>query len=95
MSEPKFTKGPWEIFGDWGIKAEGAKDCLATFENQISDKGENEGFANAHLIASAPIGFALGELVIKMCDHHEGLSPTEVGILYEAAASFVKKARGE
>jgi len=40
-------------------------------------------------------GFDLAELVINMCDHYESLSPTEVNVLYEAAASFIKKARGE
>lgn len=54
----KFTKGGWEIFGDWGIRAKKSdrqlceNECHATFEY---DRGsEGEGFANAHLIAAAP-----------------------------------------
>jgi len=34
---------------------------------------------------------AFGELVVGMCDHHEGLSPTEVDVLYNAAVAFIKE----
>jgi len=26
-----------------------------------------------------------------MCDHHEGLSPAEVDVLYNAAVAFIKE----
>lgn len=88
MIGTKFTKG------EWFIDHTGYYTRISTEDFYVCEikRGPK---ANAHLIASAPNGFALGELVIKMCDHHEGLSPTEVGILYEAANEFIKKCHGE
>ncbi len=60
--EAKFTKGEWEIFGDWGIRAKRSERqltenlCHATFEYDRG--GSGEGFANAHLIAAAPDMYA-------------------------------------
>ena len=94
--EAKFTKGPWVK----DHRNESLKGCegydVVVWGCGLSHGSKNvERVANAHLIASAPDGFALGELIIKMCDHYEGLSPTEVGILYEAAKEFIKKCKGE
>lgn len=104
MSDIKFTKGEWEATNvkindldvdcSYGVSVGGFHLATVSSGATFGVIGEIQK-ANAHLIAAAPNGFELGELVIKMCDHHEGLSPTEVGILYEAATAFIKKARGE
>lgn len=61
----KFTKGEWEVFGDWGIRAKKSErqlcenTCHATFEY---DRGTSEeGFANAHLISQSPAMYAMIE----------------------------------
>ena len=53
----KFTQGEWCLFGDWAVKRKGTTEILFSFE----ERGFNnqEGFANAHLIAAAPDMYAL------------------------------------
>lgn len=47
MSETKFTKGEWQVWGDWAIKdCTSAENLIATFEDG--------NFDDAHLIAAAP-----------------------------------------
>lgn len=92
--ELKATKGEWKT-----SLSRNESEVYSTIEN-VSMRVCNIGFgevsqANAHLIAAAPNGFALGELVMKMCDHHEGLNAEESDILYKAASSFIKKCKGE
>lgn len=87
--------------GSWNVKTSFRNNKSSHVIESLDGKSQatiitwGETVANAHLIAAAPNGFELGELVIKLCDHYEGLSPAEVGILYEAATEFIKKARGE
>lgn len=52
----KHTKGPWVVFGDWGIKDIDGR-IIATFEalnDDLSNANSDESFANAELIAAAP-----------------------------------------
>ncbi len=87
----KFTKGEWEIFGDWGIRAKRSErqladnNCHATFEYDRG--GSDEGFANAHLIAAAPDMYAFIDSLI------------DSGLVYgddvDTAQELLAKARGE
>ena len=55
--EAKFTKGPWKIYGDWGIQpasANGDEKIFAQFSHDAECESTQEGFANAYLIESAP-----------------------------------------
>lgn len=54
-----------------------------------------EDAANAHLIAAAPDGYALAELVMEICGNPKGISEASQEELYEAALQYAKKARGE
>lgn len=52
----KHTKGPWVVFGDWGIKDTDGR-IIATFDalnSDLSNGNSDESFANAALIAAAP-----------------------------------------
>lgn len=91
MKETKFTKGPWLIFGDWGIKDKNDR-LIAQFEplnDDISPGNTDESFANAYLIAAAPDMY---ELLDK-------LSPMLTDINANSMASEIEqllaKARGE
>lgn len=55
--ETKFTKGPWKLYGDWGVQpvsAKGDEKIFAQFSHDAECDNKLEGFANAHLIKSAP-----------------------------------------
>lgn len=57
MRELKFTKGPWKLYGDWGIQQETAKGdekIFAQFSHDAECENTEEGFANAKLIVAAP-----------------------------------------
>lgn len=57
MREIKFTKGPWKLYGDWGIQQESAKGdekIFAQFSHDAECESTEEGFANAFLIKAAP-----------------------------------------
>lgn len=87
MSEAKFTKGEWMVYGDWAIKRKGTTEILASFE----ERGFNnqEGFANAHLMAAAPEMYE----AIKQCRkfyHKNGLED-----LRDELDKLLAKARGE
>lgn len=59
MSEAKFTKGPWKVWGDWAIK-----DCTPD-ENLIATYEHGE-FANANLIAAAPEMYEMLEAIATL-----------------------------
>ena len=66
--ETKFTKGPWKIYGDWGIQPAGAKGnekIFAEFSHDAECDNTQEGFANAYLIKSAPEMFEALRLARK------------------------------
>ena len=99
--EAKFTKGEWEIFGDWGIRAKKSdrqlceNNCHATFE--YSRGAEGEGFANAHLMANAPDMYnklkEMSELLIML----DPLTHANIELdcqVYEIE-QLLNKARGE
>ena len=90
MSEAKFTKGEWSIHGDWGIKAEGVNDCIATFEH--FDQRPEWAFANAHLIAAAPEMYEMLDEVLNVLGHE--LNPTNKSYI-KAIKELLAKARGE
>ena len=57
MRDLKFTKGPWKLYGDWGIQQESAKGdekIFAQFSHDAECENTEEGFANAFLIQAAP-----------------------------------------
>tara|TARA_R100001198_G_scaffold82714_2_gene55934 strand:+ start:2708 stop:3019 length:312 start_codon:yes stop_codon:yes gene_type:complete len=57
MRELKFTKGPWKLYGDWGVQQESAKGdekIFAQFSHDAECENTEEGFANAFLIQAAP-----------------------------------------
>lgn len=87
----EFTKGEWEIFGDWGIRAKKSdrqlseNNCHATFEYDRGASGE--GFANAHLITAAPDMYTMLKNVL---DNYE--TDTHLDNQIEV---ILKKARGE
>ena len=59
------------------------------------DYMDEESKANAHLIAAAPDGHSLGEMVTDICGNPKGVSESDQDRLYEAALSFIKRCRGE
>lgn len=70
MSNPKFTPGPWKIWGDWAITdCTPAENRLAQFE-QIDQKPEQTS-GNAFLIAAAPEMYELLCQMLPHCDHDE------------------------
>jgi len=58
--------------------------------DNCDDEWTVKGSKNTRSINVTQDELAFGELVMRMCDHHEGLSPTEVDILYKEAMVFVK-----
>jgi hypothetical protein len=85
----KFTKGPWEIFGDWAINDSNGR-LIAQFEplcDDISLANTDESFANAHLIAAAPEMYALlKNIQLEHCNTAK---------LYNEIDDLLAKARGE
>lgn len=92
MSE--FTKGPWAVFGDWGITDISGR-FIAQFEplsDDISSGNSSESFANANLIAAAPDMYeALEEALKAMLIN--GFDPDCVPVV--KLKYTLKKARGE
>lgn len=88
MSKAKFTKGEWSVYGDWAIKRKGTTEILASFE----ERGFNnqEGFANAHLIAAAPEMYDLLERLTS----YDNCKKDIIHLLGEAD-NLLAKARGE
>ena len=61
---PKFTKGPWQVWGDWAIKdCTPAENLIGTFEP--IGHSVNVAFDNAHLIAAAPDMYAMIDSLAK------------------------------
>lgn len=85
MSKAKFTKGEWSVYGDWAIKRKGTTEILASFE----ERGFNnqEGFANAHLIAAAPEMYAMLKDIAERYPNSRHI--------YEPINNLLAKARGE
>lgn len=97
MSESKFTKGPWKIYGDWGIQPESAKsdeNIFATFESVTLDNGNNNGFDNAHLICAAPSMYKFIEIFIVMVEHGNTDCVTVNETMADEARLLLAKARG-
>lgn len=98
--ETKFTKGPWKLYGDWGIQPESAKGdekIFAQFSHDAECENKQEGFANAHLIKSAPDLFEALLLARKCVGHHmldlEGDGNNFISIK-EVIDSVIDKATG-
>lgn len=71
--ETKFTKGPWKIYGDWGIQpanAKGDEKIFAQFSHDAECENTQEGFANSYLIKSAPEMFEALRLARKCVGNH-------------------------
>ena len=96
--EAKFTKGPWRVFGDWGIQAKNEVSCLATFEFTRLDDGTSNGFDNAHLIAAAPDMYKLLQKFLPMDEDGNGWDFQYIEgseHLGEQVVKLLAKARGE
>lgn len=92
----KHTPGPWEVFGDWGIKDQKGR-IIASFEPLKSDDqngNSNESFANASLIASAPNLLEALEKMIDWYDKHQ-LRNEPAFPFYSISRTAIAKARGE
>lgn len=93
MSE--FTKGPWAVFGDWGITDIGGR-FIAQFEplsDDISSGNSSESFANANLIAAAPDMYETLQSIINTWDGP--LYRHEMAPNIDKARKALAKARGE
>jgi len=97
MSDTKFTPGPWRSYNNgphhnnrsidnWEIHWSDADECVVDHVYEEAD---------AHLIAAAPDGYALAELVMELCGQPHGVTELQSDLLYEEALSFTKKSRGE
>lgn len=109
MSEPKFTKGPWETDFDLGatcvLGADEAMvaDCaIATNPRYRQDRSEKVVRANAHLIAAAPDLYAVEtdldrlSLVIESAVRNaDPKRHDEIVALIRANRAALAKARGE
>ena len=70
--ETNFTKGPWKLYGDWGVQpasAIGDEKIFAQFSCDAECNSPREGFANAHLIRAAPEMFEVLRLTRKCVGH--------------------------
>ncbi len=107
-NETKWTKGPWVVgqsaWDEFELCVDTGYGCEPTgMPNEICPIASShhdgewgaEDKANAHLIAAAPDGAALAELVMELCGNPKGLSEAQQDELYETALQFMKKARGE
>lgn len=96
----KFTQGEWlafyphEVLNEGVMSVEG-EDGQLICKAEVYKSNIDERVANAHLIAAAPHGFALGKLVMDLCGQPHGVSEQQSDLLYETALEFIKKARGE
>ena len=96
MSEPKFTKGPWQAHGtqhqDWvetEWKAKKGPDFQPT-TTYICKCGRDNGFYDAILIAAAPEMYAL--LLDIVTDYQCMPNPA---VMADKIEAVLKKARGE
>ena len=83
MSNTKFTKGEWKVYGDWGVSY-GANKFIAEASDSV---GSEERFYNLRLIASAPDLYEALEALVKD-DHIPEWKRISINML-------LKKARGE
>jgi hypothetical protein len=93
MSEPKFTKGPWQVQfrpGDLGPKVV-ARDGSPVASDLWFREKSVEDDANAHLIAAAPDLYAALDACLDLI-HNAGESHT---VLFDQVVSALAKARGE
>lgn len=89
----KHTKGPWVVFGDWGIKDIDGR-IIATFEalnDDLSNANSDESFANAELIAAAP---DLLEALENLCDWFDGETRESAHSRIDTARAAIEKAEG-
>ena len=97
--DTKFTKGEWEIFGDWGIRAKRSERqladnvCHATFEYDRG--GSGEGFANANLIAAAPDMYAMLEELSGISENYQESIIFWIHENKNKVEELLAKARGE
>lgn len=90
MSQTKFTKGPWKVYGDWMIIDSNGR-LIAQFEplnDELSNGNTAESFANAYLIAAAPEMYEMLERVAQT-------ALPETGALFDEVQRLLAKARGE
>ena len=108
MSEPKFTKGPWErvqkgiplkkptllTLGKWEIK-------LAVYHNDLEIciiTDTSNGYYNVSLIAAAPEMYAMLQRICEMqaeCYGHGSETHMNLSAMAKDARKILKKARGE
>lgn len=91
MSEAKFTKGEWQIFGDWGIKDSSGR-LIAQFEplnDEISIGNTAESFANANLMKTSPKMYKMLENLARM------LTDTGIHPIANDIEKLLSEARGD
>lgn len=104
MSEAKFTKGPWIVYGDLPtdvVVAQSGECSLATLDCGCG--GRTTQRANAHLIAAAPDLYeALSDMVEQAVScfynhygHEQDPSDLPMPEHIEKARTALAKARGE
>ncbi|GAA0586396.1 hypothetical protein ACFQH5_20440 [Halomonas salifodinae] len=106
-NDPKWTPGPWvkspHVDPGDGVQVKderGIPVCRCSIVpiydgGPIKTTTHRQRNANAYLIAAAPDGYALAELVMDICGNPKGVSEAARTELYEAALQYAKKARGE
>lgn len=103
VNEPKFTKGPWAVYGSKGPDNTGGYDCaIVDVDNNIiaetfghvgrigDDIQKRPALENANLIAAAPELYEALENLMKMVPVQERDHPA-----YSQARKILAKARGE
>lgn len=98
--ETKFTKGPWKIYGDWGIQpadAKGDAKIFAQFSHDAECDNTQEGFANANLIKSAPEMYEMLKRQSELMDFLDKQTHPniELDAVKHAIDKLLAKAQGE
>lgn len=101
MTQSKHTPGPWRLRNaETGCVYAGSALALVHIASAMYGVGKNEGQANARLIAAAPDGLALAEMVVRdvecYCDvdkttADQGRTPCARC----TAAAFIARATGD
>lgn len=99
MSDPKFTKGPWEIVGGDGIKAVHSGTEIVSYTMEYETVGvcggnEEEALANTHLIVAAPDLYESLDNAFKLLDGWYGRPEWREAIISDVRKALAK-ARGE
>ncbi len=97
MSEPKFTKGPWNC----NRASAGGREIVVSEVSPVDiavlsrrDKTQSEIDANAHLIAAAPDLYAALDMLLLQCGEWDSTHDID-DKTYEEARVALAKARGE